>query len=161
MIIASYMNLCQMVMNYDDMISSCISSIIDGTSGNISFHKESLMLGTNFPHQSWMLHPSTHLRKIRTTFGKTWALEASFSAHLHSIFKIKWLTFFGHGVLGPTSTYDVHQANPVDCRQHKARSTRTASLFSAQCTINRLTGKTEIEASAGWNADADRVLNES
>jgi len=46
------------------------------------------MLGTNFHHQSWMLHPSTHLREIWTTFGKTWALKASFSAHHHSRFKI-------------------------------------------------------------------------
>jgi len=27
-----------------------------------------------------MLHPSTHSREIWTTFGKTWALKASFSA---------------------------------------------------------------------------------
>ena len=87
LIIASYLDLCQMVMNCEDMILSCISSIIDWKSRNISFHKESLMLGTNFHHQLWMLHPSTHLTEIWTTFGKTWAIKTSFSAHHHSRFK--------------------------------------------------------------------------
>ena len=77
-------------MNCEDMISSCISSIpvIDWTPGNISFCKESLMLGTNIYHQSWMLHPSTHLWEIWTTFGKAWALKASLSAHHHSRFDL-------------------------------------------------------------------------
>ena len=47
------------------------------------------MLGTNFHHQLWMLHPSTHLREIWTIFGKIWALKASFSAHHHSRSRIQ------------------------------------------------------------------------
>jgi len=47
-----------------------------------------------------MLHPSTHSREIWTTFGKTWAIKASFSAHHHSRFKItsaNSLTFIDTG----------------------------------------------------------------
>jgi len=60
-------------------------------SGNISFPKGSLMFGMHFHHLLWMLHPSTHSRKIWMNFGKTWALKASFSAHHPSRYKIQEL----------------------------------------------------------------------
>jgi len=48
----------------------------------------SLTLGMHFQRPLWVQHPSTHPTEIWTSFGKTCALKASFSAHHPSRFKI-------------------------------------------------------------------------